>query len=72
MAPHAALVPPATLLLGRIPGVPRIFISYVHEDLAVAEALQKLLRTELALGEEIFLAADETKILAGDVWLELP
>jgi hypothetical protein len=50
--------------------VPRIFISYVHEDVAVAEALQKLLRAELALGDEIFLAADETKILAGDVWLE--
>jgi hypothetical protein len=50
--------------------VPRIFISYVHEDLVVAEALQRLLRNELALGDEIFLAADETKILAGDLWLE--
>ncbi len=52
------------------PGVARIFISYVHEDLAIAQALQELLRSELAVGNEIFLAADETNILAGDVWLE--
>ena len=37
-------------------------------DDALAEALQKLFRAELALGDEIFLAADETKILSGYVW----
>lgn len=48
----------------------RIFISYVHEDLVVAEALQRLLKSELPLRDEVFLAADQTHIVAGDVWLD--
>ncbi len=42
----------------------RVFISYVHEDKEVAEAVQVLLSSVLNLKEGVFLSADETQVLA--------
>ena len=49
---------------------PRVFISYVHEDKDIAEAVQGLLVSALGLENEVFLSADTTQILAGHVWLD--
>lgn len=51
-------------------GVPRVFISYVHEDRDIAEAVQRMLSSVLNLEKEVFLSADETQVLAGHVWLD--
>ena len=48
----------------------RVFISYVHEDKNVAEAVKRLLSWVLKLEDEVFLSADETQILAGHIWLD--
>lgn len=48
----------------------RVFISYVHEDREIAEAVQRLLVSELKLDKAVFLSADQTQVLAGHVWLD--
>jgi hypothetical protein len=51
-------------------GNARVFISYVHEDKDIAEAIQRMLSSVLNLEAEVFLTADETKVLAGHIWLD--
>lgn len=46
-----------------------IFISFIHEEQAVAAAVQRLLRAHLR-GENAFLSADEWQIFAGQQWLD--
>ncbi len=46
----------------------RVFISYVHEDEAVAREVQKLLSFELKLHTEVFMTGDPTQLLAGMDW----
>src|SRR5436305_5573021 len=48
----------------------RVFISYVHEDKDIAEAVQSLLSSALNLEKEVFLSADQTQVLAGHIWLD--
>jgi TIR domain len=48
----------------------RVFISYVHEDEDIAQAVQSLLALTLKLEEEVFLSADQTQVLAGHIWLD--
>jgi hypothetical protein len=50
--------------------VARVFISFVHEEARVAEAVQYLIERELKLGNEVFLSSDSTVMFAGDIWLE--
>lgn len=47
-----------------------VFISYVHEDKDIAQAIQSLLTSTLNIEREIFLSADRTQVLAGHVWLD--
>jgi hypothetical protein len=49
--------------------MPRVFISFVHEDLDVAEAVERLLGYELGLRGEVFLSGDQNQVHAGDQWL---
>ena len=50
--------------------MPRVFISYVHEDKEIAQAIQALLADMLKLEADVFLSADQTQILAGHIWLD--
>ncbi len=50
--------------------MPRVFISLVHEDRSIAEAVQNLITKELQLGKDVFLSADQSQVIAGDVWLD--
>jgi hypothetical protein len=51
-------------------GKARVFISYVHEDKEIAQAVQSLLVSTLSLEKEVFLSTDQAQVLAGHVWLE--
>lgn len=51
-------------------GRARVFISYVHEDKDIAQAVQSLLSSTLNIENEVFLSADQTQVLAGHVWLD--
>jgi TIR domain len=46
-----------------------IFISFIHEEEAVAVAVQQLLRAFLG-NRNVFLSADEWQIFAGEQWLD--
>jgi hypothetical protein len=48
----------------------RVFISFVHEDDAVAMAVQALIAHELELEDEVFLSADRRQVFGGDIWLD--
>lgn len=48
----------------------RIFISYVHEDKDITQAVQALLSSTLKIEKEVFLSADQTQVFAGHVWLD--
>jgi len=50
--------------------MPRLFVSFVHEDENLASAVRDLLRTKLNLREEVFLSSDKSQIYAGDLWLQ--
>jgi hypothetical protein len=50
--------------------MPRLFVSFVHEDEKVASAVRDLLQTELDLREDVFLSSDKSQIYAGDLWLQ--
>jgi hypothetical protein len=47
----------------------RVFISFVHEDEAVAKALRSVIAWELALGAQVFMISDQNQVLAGADWL---
>ena len=47
----------------------QVFISFVHEEQAVAVAVQHLLEKRLG-SETVFLSADEWQIHAGEIWLD--
>ena len=47
----------------------QVFISFVHEDQAVAEAVQRYLAGRLDLGKDVFLSAYQWQIFAGEDWL---
>jgi hypothetical protein len=47
----------------------QVFISFIHEEQAVAVAVQRLLERRLG-GAEVFLSADEWQVRAGEIWLE--
>ena len=48
--------------------MPRIFLSFVHEDQAVAEAVQGVIKAFLDV--DAFLSTDQSQVFAGDIWLE--
>jgi len=48
--------------------MPRIFISYVHEDQKVAQATQRLI--EHTVGVNAFLSSDRFQIFVGDILVE--
>ena len=49
----------------------RIFISFIHEDAAIANGMKSLIEAELQLkGETIFQSSDQRQVYAGDVWLQ--
>jgi hypothetical protein len=50
--------------------VSRVFVSFVHEDKPIAEAIQSLIETELHLEKNVFLSADQSQVLAGHIWLD--
>ncbi len=52
-----------------------VFISFVHEEERVAQAVQRLLRDQLRRvpglnGVQVFLSSDEWQVLAGENWLD--
>ena len=47
-----------------------IIISFIHEEQAVAMAVQKILQTSLGLQQAICLSADTWQIFAGEIWLD--
>jgi hypothetical protein len=46
-----------------------VFISFVHEDVNVAEAVQSVLQHELKLGNRVFMISDQYQVHAGEDWL---
>jgi hypothetical protein len=46
-----------------------VFISFIHEEQQVAEAVQGLLRDMLPTGS-VFLSSDRWQMFAGEVWLD--
>jgi hypothetical protein len=46
-----------------------IFISFSHEEIKVAKAVQRLLQDKLVGRGAVFLSADQKQILAGEDWL---
>jgi hypothetical protein len=46
-----------------------VFISFIHEEQAVAVAVQHLLEARLG-GNTVFLSADQWQVHAGEIWLE--
>lgn len=46
-----------------------VFISFVHEEKEIAEAVQALLKQELHLADGVFLSEDRSQVYAGDQWL---
>lgn len=49
--------------------MPKVFLSFIHEDRRVADALQNLVEHELGIEEEVFMVTDQAHLLAGDNWL---
>ncbi len=45
-----------------------VFISFIHEEEAVAKAVQDILKHHL--GTKAFMSADDWQIFAGEIWLE--
>lgn len=46
-----------------------IFISFVHEEAAIAEALQAYI-SESYPNQKVFLSSDQWQVFAGEVWLD--
>src|SRR5687768_14547721 len=49
--------------------MPKVFLSFIHEDRRVADALKNLVEHELAIQKEVFLVTDQDHLRAGDNWL---
>ena len=54
-----------------------VFISYIHEEESVAEALQQFLQKPLdnsqwqpLPADQVFLSSDTWQVLAGEIWLD--
>jgi hypothetical protein len=47
-----------------------IFISFIHEEKKIAEAVRVLLRAKLEIQSDVFLASDMWAIYAGEDWLK--
>ena len=47
----------------------KVFISFIHEEQDIAEAVQSLLREDLDT-REIFLSSDQWQVFAGEIWLD--
>jgi TIR domain len=48
--------------------VARVFISFVHEDGPIANAVKKLLELDLGLDGEVFIVSDPRQLRPGDDW----
>ena len=55
---------------GNLSAMADIFISFVHEDEGVADALKVFLSEKLRPGSKVFLASDKWAIYAGEDWLK--
>ena len=51
-------------------GMPDIFVSHIHEEERVAEAVVKFVRDELGRSTAVFLSSDSWQIYAGEIWLD--
>jgi hypothetical protein len=47
-----------------------IFISFIHEEKQIAEAVKAFLREKLEIQSDVFLASDMWAIYAGEDWLK--
>jgi hypothetical protein len=49
-----------------------VFISYIHEEQRIAEAVQAFLKQNLQrlVPRGVFLSADDWQVFAGEIWLE--
>src|SRR5260370_28804799 len=47
-----------------------IFISVIHEEVRVAEAVQRFLQAHLGKHGDVFLSADPWQVYAGEEWLD--
>lgn len=45
-----------------------VFISFIHEDQKIAEAVQALLREQLRT-KDVFVSSDQWQVFAGEDWL---
>lgn len=50
--------------------MPDIFVSHIHEEEAVAEALVRFIRNVLGASTQVFISSDSWQIYAGEIWLE--
>lgn len=48
----------------------QIFISFIHEELRVAEAVQRFIGKKLGDGVRPFLSSDQWSIRAGEMWMD--
>jgi len=46
-----------------------IFISFIHEDVKIATAVQRLIQDQLST-RSVFLSSDPWQVFAGEVWLD--
>jgi hypothetical protein len=47
----------------------RVFVSFVHEDKVVAQAVKGVIRGFIG-DVDAFLSTDQTEVFAGDIWLD--
>ena len=46
-----------------------VFLSFIHEEQKIAEAVQSLLRDKLST-PDVFLSSDQWQVFAGEIWLD--
>ena len=49
--------------------MPKVFLSFIHEDRRIADALKSLVEHELGICKEVFMVTDQDHLRAGDNWL---
>lgn len=49
---------------------PKIFISHIHEEQGLAEAVQEYIKQILATKVEVFRSSDRWTMLPGEPWIE--
>ena len=47
-----------------------IFISFIHEEVDIADGVRNFLRKKLGQGTKVFLSSDKWTVLAGEDWLK--